>query len=519
MIVILDKPINITRYIDPTLPPDKALMREVKCQNVPNVAGDIYVIINHNPYYTEPFNHSAGLTTAAAEWFYSKYLQHNRKDSYSRLIILKLSPHHTINLAAVDSSANQTHILGYIYGKYTDYIYVDDVPRFWYKGGDQFNNPPTTEAIAYTAETRVGIEGINSLPPTANVGRSIKYNVWCDAHLPSGANPILAGVMHMADIDYTVYRDDLKLNFSTYIYSDENTKSFEGIIIGFTDEGWYSGIGEVPTVEDLTTGLYLYGHHVNKYIAKAASRFLSNYVVPIKSQAYMAINNVNALDPIDSNTRKSVCNITAAIVKTAFVEWDAVFMSNSQYTVLGDKVPKGSYESLALNKSPEPAKAAVNLDDLSLHLSGGVANTELDNSIGGMKSISTIDITDSILIDDITKAQAARGAKIATCFYLTNGGVVPAAGIRVHIAADNVKNADVLLAVGYTEVNGAEPLLTNREALLDGLVHKAAYTEATALRLPVIPIGGHVAVWVTIDLKAGCMYNNESFRMIFTQRL
>lgn len=222
------------------------------------------------------------------------------------------------------------------------------------------------------------------------------------------------------------------------------------------------------------------------------SKTIDNSSITIREVGYV----VRQAIPIADTTKISVneINFTGAIVPPASVAFDDVF------TVDGS--------------TPVP----VPLSDITFYLSGGYSNADIDTSIGGAISATTL-ANNTVIITGLSDRQYAAGAKILRCFYLKNTQAITAAGLHVYVKPDNnAIDLDISLAIGITEINATEPT-RNEEGGIEDLRLYRAYTPANGVRLQPMQQDDHIPVWVQVDIEAGDkVQSTQTFTLYIAQR-
>lgn len=145
--------------------------------------------------------------------------------------------------------------------------------------------------------------------------------------------------------------------------------------------------------------------------------------------------------------------------------------------------------------------------DIVYRLSGGAGNTDVNASLGGVKSSTAVtDNVDNNLFDDVSGDEHTAGRTEYRCIYVHNAdATVTLQGGKVwrpvhSPGADTV----VAIAVGTAAVNGTEQTVANETTAPTGVTWSTtAVDRASGLALGDIPPGQHKAVWIRRVVSAG----------------
>lgn len=152
---------------------------------------------------------------------------------------------------------------------------------------------------------------------------------------------------------------------------------------------------------------------------------------------------------------------------------------------------------------------AIVAADIKYRLSGGSGNTDVNASLGGVKSSTEItDNVDNNLFDDVSGAEHTAGRTEYRCIYVHNNhGSLTLTNAVVWIQSDTSgADSDLSISVGTAAVNGTEQTVGNETTAPTGSAgtfSDAAVSRATGLALGDIPAGQHKAVWLRRTVTAG----------------
>jgi hypothetical protein len=145
--------------------------------------------------------------------------------------------------------------------------------------------------------------------------------------------------------------------------------------------------------------------------------------------------------------------------------------------------------------------------DIDYHLSGGSGNTDVNASLGGVRSTTeVVDNVDNNLFDDVSGAEHTAGTVEYRCIYVRNAhGSLTLTSAVVWIQSDTSgADSDISIAVGTAAVNGTEQTIANETTAPTGVTWSdAATSRATGLALGNLPTTQHKAVWIRRTITAG----------------
>lgn len=147
---------------------------------------------------------------------------------------------------------------------------------------------------------------------------------------------------------------------------------------------------------------------------------------------------------------------------------------------------------------------AVVPTDLIERLSGGNANTDPLNSLGGIISATAVNLvtTTNNLFDNVQDAEAASGDIEYRCTYLlNNSGTDTLKAAKVYIAS-NTPSADTTVQIGLDpagvgngSTTGVATTVANENTAPAGVVFSNAATSAAALAIGDLGPGKAIAIW------------------------
>jgi hypothetical protein len=144
---------------------------------------------------------------------------------------------------------------------------------------------------------------------------------------------------------------------------------------------------------------------------------------------------------------------------------------------------------------------AISATDILLRLSGGASNSDVNLSIGGAMSTTTV-ITDNTLhnlFDKVTGAESTAGATEYRCFYvLNNHGSLTYQTAKIYIDSEDTHTGeDVEIGLDLAGVNGTADTIA--DAYTDpspAVTFSDASGVGNALTIGNIPFGQYQAIWV-----------------------
>jgi hypothetical protein len=152
--------------------------------------------------------------------------------------------------------------------------------------------------------------------------------------------------------------------------------------------------------------------------------------------------------------------------------------------------------------------------DVHKRLSGGVANTDPNLSIGGLKSsVSIVDATLHNLFDIVSGPEGAAGSTEYRCFYIHNNhGSLTMQNATAYITTNTPStDTSVEIGLGAAAINATETATADETTAPAGVTFSTADGSGNALSIGDIPFGQHKAVWVKRIVTAGAIaYNSDS---------
>ena len=144
--------------------------------------------------------------------------------------------------------------------------------------------------------------------------------------------------------------------------------------------------------------------------------------------------------------------------------------------------------------------------DIKYRLSGGAGNSNVNASLGGIKS--STEITDNTLHNafDIVSGQDAQdGDTEYRCFYVHNAhGSLTLYSAKVFISQASTGTGDELdIGVGSSAVNDTEQTVADENTAPTTVTFSRPTTYATGLALGDIPAGQHKAFWERRTVNTG----------------
>jgi hypothetical protein len=150
--------------------------------------------------------------------------------------------------------------------------------------------------------------------------------------------------------------------------------------------------------------------------------------------------------------------------------------------------------------------------DIVYRLSGGASNADVNASLGGAKSSTSVGTGLHNLFDVVGSAEAAAGDTEYRCVYVHNNhGTLTMQSAKIWISS-NTPSTDttVEIALGSSAVNGTETSVANENTAPSGPTFSAPASEGAALSIGDIPAGQHKAVWIKRIVNTGAAaYNSD----------
>jgi len=151
--------------------------------------------------------------------------------------------------------------------------------------------------------------------------------------------------------------------------------------------------------------------------------------------------------------------------------------------------------------------------DIVYRLSGGASNTDVNASLGGAKSSTSVGTGLHNLFDVVGSAEAATGDTEYRCVYVHNNhGTLTMQAAKIWISSNTPStDTSVEIALGSSAVNGTETSVANENTAPSGPTFSAPASEGAALSIGDIPAGQHKAVWIKRIVNTGAVaYNNDT---------
>jgi len=143
--------------------------------------------------------------------------------------------------------------------------------------------------------------------------------------------------------------------------------------------------------------------------------------------------------------------------------------------------------------------------DIDFRLSGGGSNSDVDASIGGVKSsVELVDATLHNLFDIVSSAEATSGESEYRCIYVHNShGSLTLQNAVVWISTDGSgADTDIAIALAGEGVNGTAETPADEDTAPSGESFTTPTTEGGALAIGDIPAGQHQAIWIRRTVSA-----------------
>ncbi len=150
--------------------------------------------------------------------------------------------------------------------------------------------------------------------------------------------------------------------------------------------------------------------------------------------------------------------------------------------------------------------------DIQYRLSGGSGNTDVNASLGGVKSSTSVSTGLHNLFDIVSSAEASAGDTEYRCVYVHNNhGSLTMQSSKIWIATNTPStDTSIEIALGSSAVNGTEQTVANENTAPTGVTFSAPASEGAALSIGDIPAGQHKAVWIKRIVNAGAAaYNSD----------
>lgn len=151
--------------------------------------------------------------------------------------------------------------------------------------------------------------------------------------------------------------------------------------------------------------------------------------------------------------------------------------------------------------------------DIQYRLSGGAGNTDINASLGGVKSSTSVGTGLHNLFDVVSSAEASSGDTEYRCVYVHNNhGTLTMQSAKIWIVTNTPStDTSIEIALGSSAVNGTEQTIANENTAPTGVTFSAPASEGASLSIGDIPAGQHKAVWIKRIVNAGAgAYNDDS---------
>lgn len=153
--------------------------------------------------------------------------------------------------------------------------------------------------------------------------------------------------------------------------------------------------------------------------------------------------------------------------------------------------------------------------DLKIRLSGGASNTDVNLSLGGIKSTTeVVDNTLHNLFDQVSGTESNAGDTEYRCIYLHNGhGSLTAQNTHVYISSNTTSADDTFdIALAGEGLNATAETVANENTAPVGETFTAPATYAAGLDMTNVPTGQHYALWIrrTVNAAAGAIDSNAA---------
>lgn len=149
--------------------------------------------------------------------------------------------------------------------------------------------------------------------------------------------------------------------------------------------------------------------------------------------------------------------------------------------------------------------------DIQYRLSGGAGNTDVNASLGGVKSSTSVGTGLHNLFDVVSSAEASSGDTEYRCVYVHNNhGTLTMQSAKIWIVTNTPStDTSIEIALGSSAVNGTEQTIADETTAPTGVTFSAPASEGAALSIGDIPAGQHKAVWIKRIVNAGAAAYND----------
>lgn len=144
------------------------------------------------------------------------------------------------------------------------------------------------------------------------------------------------------------------------------------------------------------------------------------------------------------------------------------------------------------------------VDDLVFYLSGGAANSDPDDSLGGDQSTTVLASSLHSLFDAGTAVASYVGLTQYRCLYLENTGAETARDLRIWVEKGE-EGSDIEIGPDPAGINGTATSVANDEAAPTGVSFGFTYSEESCYTVPALGPGDSLGLWFkrTFDLRSG----------------
>lgn len=149
--------------------------------------------------------------------------------------------------------------------------------------------------------------------------------------------------------------------------------------------------------------------------------------------------------------------------------------------------------------------------DISFRLSGGSGNTDVNASLGGIKSsTAVVDASLHNLFDVVSSVESSAGDTEYRCIYIHNGhATLSLQSAKVWIQTQTPSaDTSVEIALAGEGLNATAETVANENTAPVGETFSAPSNEAGGLSLGTIPAGQHYAIWIKRIVNAAAAAAN-----------
>lgn len=153
--------------------------------------------------------------------------------------------------------------------------------------------------------------------------------------------------------------------------------------------------------------------------------------------------------------------------------------------------------------------------DIKIFLSGGSANSNVNLSIGGVKSsVEVVDNTLNNLFDDVTGTESLAGDTNYRMVYVyDNHGSLTMQNTRVYISSNTTSTDDTFdIGPAAAGLNATETAVANEATAPASVSFSAPSTYAGGINLGNIPFSQRYGLWIrrTVNAAAGATDANAA---------